>query len=182
MSIFGLNPIYQMMLTQSFQTILRSNYFIFVVTASETLWNYEKDQNIEVWRKLGQVSRKRLSQQTLLCNKYFRKNLKIQQRRTRAGNFDVCFYLIFEPLVPQFDLNGRPETRLCSQVVLGFPQYFQISWNPKSLVVWELMGQLAHKAFFTRYQVPFLLWWKEPVPNFVKMPNMHTIAENFSLN
>ena len=39
--------------------------------------------------------------------------------------------------------------------------YFLISWDPKCMVVWQLVWQLVYTMFISHSRTLFHLWWKE---------------------
>ena len=140
--------------------------FTFAVKVSGRLWNYEKCQNIEVWKGLGRVIRKGLWY-TYGTIKKASKNGQVQKALMAA----FCWYWGASVWVPH--LEWRLGARVYSHAIFRFSLYFINSYDQKSCIDRELVRQLVHKVLCRRYLVSFYLWRMEQALKLSKTPKYY---------
>ena len=85
----------------------------------------------------------------------------------------VFAYVLSTTSAKNLFLQGRRDTKSWFHVVLRFFLFPKIlrSW---SLLAQQLVRHVAYEVSYTKYQVPFCLWWMELILKLWKITSYHT--------
>ena len=120
---------------------------------------FKKDQNIEVWRRMGRVTVKSFFTQTTLDKKNLEQSKEIKENWTWTENFDNYFCLIFDHYHKIF-ISGKRNGHWAlsppnSDTFLILPNFV---WS-YVLSCLETCEETRIQCFHTRYQPVHYMWW-----------------------